>query len=355
MTGMFLLMSMAAADPGALSSFGIEALLDDDEFTRVRPAIDASIGRVSNIVNGTETNDYPQVVALAGMSQWDAYVWCSGTLIDANFVLTAAHCVDNVAYVQSIGMTPYILFGGDLYGAGFTDAIEIISYVEHPNYDGDQLLNDIGIIEMGTSATGINLAVLNDEPVNSSWVGLDMTFLGFGVTSDDGAGSGTKRITDLEVVDYDSQFIITYSNGTNLCSGDSGGPGFENTSYGTQELAGVNSFVWDGCVGGGAGVTRVDQHIAWIQGFAPGVLLGGSGEGSNPGTGGGDGETSGGGPAEDANASGYDKEFADPLTPSKGAFPVGLGCSSVASVPSGFAAIWTIPGLLLIIRRKHKA
>jgi secreted trypsin-like serine protease len=346
MTGLLLLASIAMADPGSVNTAAVDLLADDDSFTRAFAAPNVNFG---SIVNGIETDGYPNVVALAGISGGYNYVWCSGTLIDPNFVLTAAHCVDSVSYVQSIGLTPYVIFGSDLYG-GFTDAIEIVGYAEHPSYSGEYLLNDIGIVELGSPATGIDLAVLNDEPVTSSWIGTTMTMLGFGVIFDDGPGSGTKRMTDLDVVGYSNQFIETYTPGTNLCSGDSGGPGFENTSYGTQELAGVNSYVSPACVDGGAGVTRVDQHIDWIQGFAPTVLLGGSGEGSNPYTPAGEG----GGPAPDVDASSFDQDFADPLTPSKGAFPVGVRCDMGAS-GSPLGSIWIILGMVLIIRRNRNA
>lgn len=307
------------------------------------------------IVNGTETTDFPNVIALAGLANWGSYVWCSGTLVDAYWVVTAAHCIDTIDYVRSIGMTPYIIFGGDLYSNGGATAVtEIREGYIHPNYNGASISNDIGMIELNEAATGVDLAVLNDEPPDNSWLGEDVTAVGYGITSDNGNDGGVKRTTDLTVQYWDSQVIYTYTPGTNLCSGDSGGATFENTAAGTLELAGVNSFVWDGCVGGGAGVVRVDQYISWIQQYAPNVLLGGDGSGSNPGTGGSGGGNASGEPEPDLDPGVVDTEFAAPASPQKGDLPIGFRCNASGVAGGGWGSVWIL-GLFSLLGRRRTA
>ena len=237
------------------------------------------------IVNGDTTSDYESVgVLLLCDNRGYCSDFCSGTVIDSKWVLTAAHCVEAFDDYARAGYTGYFGVGRNL--DALTDYAEFADWHEHPDYSSRDLQNDIGIVELKT-AIGVDPMPLNTDRVTSGWVGDDLTYVGWGITTDSGSDSGTKRYAMMPVYDYDTQFIYSYDgpDDQNLCSGDSGGASLETVGSG-YELAGVNSFVFSyessstACIGGGAGVTRVDQHIDWIEGYT------GSLSGSDTGGGG---------------------------------------------------------------------
>lgn len=260
------------------------------------------------VVNGTIVHSgHDAVVALAMMSQWGGYIFCSGSLIDEQWVLTAAHCISDLGSASGL----YILWGGDIIGNGYSDAIAASAIYPHPQYDARRFSNDIGLVKLSSRKTGVTPVILNDEPVGNHWYGEELTVLGFGITSDGANNSGTKRVTQLEIYDHDSQYVYTYEPHTNVCQGDSGGPGFETNANGNLEQVGINAFVMGGCVNGAAGLTRVDAYIPWIQSHVPNVRLddagtGGGGGGGGGGNGGGGNGGGGGGNGGDGGNGGGD-------------------------------------------------
>lgn len=351
MLGLLLAASVYAFPPLVVDEHG-NHYLDVDAFEPREILLPGPPGW-DGIVNGSETNGFPNVVSLAGIANWGGYSFCSGTLIDPEWVLTAAHCVVEIPYMQSQGMEVYAIFGGNVYG-GATGSQISDDWEAHPSYNAQQLANDIGLVHLRQPVNGVDLAVLNDEAPDNSWIGEDMTFVGYGITSDNADDGGIKRTTDIPVDGFDSQWIYSYDPNTNLCQGDSGGAAFENTADGTLELAGVNSWVSPGCVGGSNGVTRVDQHIDWILGYAPNALLGGNGSGSNPpggtGTGTGTGGGGGGGGVGQGSSDSFDQDLGAPAVPQGGEYPTGCACDGAGS---SVVPWWAIAGLALAAARRR--
>jgi MYXO-CTERM domain-containing protein len=231
------------------------------------------------IVNGDTTRDYGAVVTLyAADSRGYGYNFCSGTLIAPDVVLTAAHCVAAMDENEDYGYPNLlVLVGYDLNSdTGITDYAEASSWAEHPSYNDNTLQNDIGIIELSSRITSVDYMPVNKDSISNRDIGDEYRYVGWGVTRDNGSDSTKKRYADLPAYDYDSYFLYAYdpSDNQNVCSGDSGGAGFElDASGNVYELAAVNSFVADDdstpCEGGYTGGTRVDRYISWIEGYTP--------------------------------------------------------------------------------------
>ncbi len=232
--------------------------------------------RVPAIVNGIPTSDPEAVAALLIEVDGSFYgPFCSATLIDNKWALTAAHCVE--AIQQDYGAyDAYLATGSDLLTSGIDLYSKIIGSVAHPDYDNTTYTDDIGLLELnGTGLLTVSPIPLNDDAVSSEWVGRELRFVGYGITSDNAEDMGTKRYADIPIVNVDLEIIYAWDpdDGQNVCQGDSGGAALEILGDGRYELAGVNAFVglWKGqegsdpCVDGFVGATRVDNHLDWID------------------------------------------------------------------------------------------
>ena len=151
------------------------------------------------IVGGSVTNSFLQVGAIAALDP-NGYgaAFCSGTLIDDTWILTAAHCIignDAAEGMANQGYDIYFVTATNIWSAGYGDWHPVKNMVAHPYYSGEQyeIANDIGLLELQNPLTNITPAILNSDEPSTYWG--DITYVGYGLTGDneeDSMGIGER-------------------------------------------------------------------------------------------------------------------------------------------------------------------
>lgn len=172
-------------------------------------------------------------------------IFCSGFLVEADLVVTAAHC-----------LTPSVTAAGMFVSVGRSTRTGWIASVKshrpHPDFDASQreaggTPNDIGWIRLTTPVppeVGLPVAMLPDEEYVVAY-GSAVHLAGFGVTSSEGGGAGVLRATTtfLSVASPGSKEVYFHSLSVrNACFGDSGGPALVDAD-GKLKVFGVAAYV----------------------------------------------------------------------------------------------------------------
>ena len=196
--------------------------------------------------------------------------FCTGAVIAPRLVLTAAHCVQPGATYKIVE-----------YGADRQPQLQDVKNIAtHPSFrmqamTAHRATADVALLQLDTPAKGRNAPVLG-VPQVPIVVGSRFTIAGIGVTvRGAGKSGGTVRVAGLvatgrpgtlqiRLVDPVGQGI---RDGLGACTGDSGGPVFEDRQGGTV-LVGVVSWSTGpngtaGC-GGMTGVTPLTLYRDWI-------------------------------------------------------------------------------------------
>ena len=216
--------------------------------------LDPSLRGDPRIVGGQDApaDLFPHQVSLQTRS---GFHYCGGSVIDDDWILTAAHCVDG-SWPGDIRVESGITELSD-----FGEKRRVDEIVVHPDYDSWSQDNDIALLRLkrGISAPPVALLDASAEASLAS-AGTLATVSGWGTLSSGGTSPDALQYVDVPVVseaeceaaygagDITDGMICagdTVNGGIDSCQGDSGGPLV--VSDGTQWVqAGVVSWGY-GC------------------------------------------------------------------------------------------------------------
>lgn len=234
-----------------------------------------------SIINGTPSTpgEFPSAGVLlvnGGSRLFPKYrMFCSGTLIAPDVVLTAGHCVGDDEYYFSFTDDVTDL---DKHGKQLPEhSIAIRKMVRHPDFaipraDGLGKANDVAVAFLDEAVTDVTpVAVLKPSEADLLKVGASTMIVGYGMLTppevdrwkhDVGVKRQAKSVIN-EVDDYEIQ-VGEKAPMPQKCYGDSGGPSYIDTDDGLR-LIGITSRAYDraGCTKGGID-SRGDAFRAWM-------------------------------------------------------------------------------------------
>jgi secreted trypsin-like serine protease len=193
---------------------------------------------------------------------------CTGSLITSTWVLTAAHCINNVNVAKHVRLGTVDATSGGL-------KITIKRTIKHPDFNIVEGGGDIALVELSSPATGIT--PLARYTANTPSAGASVRLLGWGQTVPQvGSGASTSRY--LKQLDSSilassncqgnkirsTEICIKGTSTAAACTGDSGGPAiYSGKLLGLTSRPGKAGF---DC-GTNTIYTNVTKYNVWISGY----------------------------------------------------------------------------------------
>jgi trypsin len=206
--------------------------------------------------------------------------FCGGTVIKSNWILTAAHCVENRTLPSMI----QVIQGLDDLTLGAGARISVTKIVMHEKYDPETKDNDIALLRLSNPITSRPISLITPkEEVDALPPTTRVLISGWGHTKEDGKKSPKLQKAIVEIIDRTVCNSPDSYKGTitdnmlcaasedkpgkikDSCQGDSGGPMVLRHPDKGPILVGVVSFGYGCARAKYYGVyTRVSKYIDWI-------------------------------------------------------------------------------------------
>jgi len=200
----------------------------------------------SNVMGGTvaDTCQWPATVLMSG---------CSGTLVHPEIVIYAAHCPN----------TSTVRFGVD----GDDRSVGTDYCMAAPDYPATG--HDYRYCKLSQPVNDVPIApVIMGCEIDQIPVGTTVYMVGFGSTSNQGGGFGTKRWVEAEIAGFpsDGKLIGLWyvDNDTGICSGDSGGSMYVELEDGSWRSVGITVTTAGPC-GGSSQSVPIWADVAWVE------------------------------------------------------------------------------------------
>ncbi|NCB61030.1 MAG: serine protease [Gammaproteobacteria bacterium] len=244
------------------------------------------------IVGGTTVTTAPSWMAALWVDTDGEIGFCSGTLIDTQWIMTAAHCVDTIG-------TPVIT--AQIGQADITEPLNLAvvdKIIISPNYNSSTMYGDIALLHI-TTPQYVTTVTLPYSYASSSelYEGMQMRVYGWGETSAGVTEEYAEATPYLQTAtltfqgfDYDfPDHIFAGDVGKDTCFGDSGSPLlFDGIQYGITSFGVADSYddytCGTGIPGGYTDVSHysnwIDDTIAWVDGTDDNHHSGGGGSGA---------------------------------------------------------------------------
>lgn len=220
------------------------------------------------IVGGTQVTsaDFPTVVGLLqGGNNW----FCTGVLVDKDWVMTSASCFDGVGTAQ-------VRLDDSTLGDGGGRTVAIAEIRKHPSFDinSNTWAHDLALIKLAQPVTDRVPSIIRRDPVA---IASSVTQVGFGVRNNNGDGGGQLRSLATSSIDcaqandngISNANLICFDagDGNGSCYGDGGAPALIGPN---KAVAGIASGgTSNSCTQGLDVYTSIAAEVAFIDAVLP--------------------------------------------------------------------------------------
>ena len=240
---------------------------------------------ISRIVGGREVEPHQHPWSAAILINDKDDVYCGGSVISRQFILTAAHCLRNNTKFLFEKNQIKIRLGSHLINKGLdpeqdSREFEVEEWMAHEDYDYYTNVNDIALIKLKTPIEyGHSIQpICLPENLEQVRPGQQITVVGWGRDSWGGQSSEVLLSVDLKTWSFKKcqkafhqkkkltrSMFCAFKHGKDSCQGDSGGPAMMRSKNKRWNVVGVVSWGFR-CAQNYPGVyTQVSHYIDWIE------------------------------------------------------------------------------------------